>query len=833
MKEIFHANSPRLQTIIDEISLGGAVIVQQSEIPSEEAIRMLPDEDNQNRQRTKKQLRDLLLRKKMEKENLIRDIHIREAIIEKISEALSRPFGEVYYLHAISSNEGNDRIIPVLGACHPDPSDPLSTMVLIKWVISAMVYSDAPGSEDVPGSTPVSYEWVLLRDLCTNYREVYLCGLDSRLRTPYCAEWSWHWGDIPDKVEDGKGKGKKEKEAKPKDKKGVDNSTPLGVPFRGQDRGIFPPVLLKIDPKALTENPDTSYFSLSVNIQSDLALLQGDHDRPAKSTFTVPDDAVLVLQEIRTDNEEPLVMKVQLAKEDLSYPTNRVTFNIPLQRFPRDPVLFWVRLFTKASIFMSFHSPAPIEIMEAKNIWQNTGGQVWELSGTTLPTYAKTEQLLFRIPIQFSPSQDGTSAPGDDSVLLFLHTSNRAVMDTLSLVVIDQTTGNSRVLPNINGNCFHLTPSDQITVIARCFHSSLNIPEFSWKASVLSRMALIPPDSKMNCLITTEKGSKQRYFGSYASNNALRIFRDVISVDTSDFPISLRLSFLPLINDSSENINLRDGSSKADVTEHLWFIARIYRKSDRKLLHEYSARSLLQIYLLERDNLTPEQDGNEAEVEKKGGGKAPKGGGDKKKKGEVDAVEFILDVLLDETKMTIPAEWRSRYPFKFRKYQTISELGDMDEKLNEGVDGQQPHCHIRDIQFHWQLDVLAGKILKMQHDTYDLERYAAMKNKWEDDAPGRRSRALAGRSYWTTRITAMTSNSSSIDDHLVDKLIPDLAEALEKEESLIGQKERQLKFLSSVCFFFFPLLILVTVPGGYSRQSWRIMQQRGGRLPFS
>lgn len=813
LKEIYLANTPRLQTILDEISLGGAVVVQEAEIPSEEAIRMLPDDDNENRQRTKKQLRDLLLRKKMEKENLIRDIHVREAIVEKITAALSSPFGEVYFLHAVSANEGHDRIIPILGTCHPDPSDPQSTMFLIRWIQAPMVYSDA---SDIPGSSPVSYEWVRLRDLCDNYREVYLCGLDSRLRTPCFAEWSWHWGEIPDKVEDGKGKSKKEKEVKPKDKKGADMSTPLGVPFRGQDRGVFPPLLLKIDPQSLSENPDCSYFSISVNIQSDLVQLQGDHESSDKGSFLVPDDAVLVLQEIRTDSEDPLVMRVQLAKEDLSYPINRVTFNIPWQRMPRDPVLFWVRLFTKASVYMSFHSPAPLEVMETKQIWQNTGGHVWELSGTTLPTYANMEQLLFRIPIQLTPSSTPADPhPGDNSVLLFLHTPNRAIYDTLSLVAIDQRTGNSRVLPNVNGNCFHLSSSDQITIIARCFHTSLNIPEFSWKVTILSRIPLVPPESKINCLIATEKGTKQRYYGSYAANNALRIFRDVITADTADFPLALRLSCLPLSDNHLNNITLRHKSSVADVSEHLWFLARIYRKSDRQLLHEYSARSLLQIYLLDRDNLTLDHDSNDHEVDKKGGNKAAKGGGgDKKKKGEVDSVEFIVDVLLDETKMTIPEEWKSRYPFKFRKYQVMSELGDMDEKLNEGFEP----CHIREVQFHWQLDVLAGKILRMQHDTYDLERYAAMKNKWEDDAPGRRSRALAGRSYWTTRTAATAKHPTSIDDALVDKLIPDLAEALEKEETVIGQKERKLKFLPLVSLFGFSFNLPLLVSRGYPTQ---------------
>lgn len=155
-------------------------------------------------------------------------------------------------------------------------------------------------------------------------------------------------------------------------------------------------------------------------------------------------------------------------------------------------------------------------------------------------------------------------------------------------------------------------------------------------------------------------------------------------------------------------------------------------------------------------------------------------------------MDFILEVVLDETKMRIPSHWRSRFPFKFRRYNTTSALGDMDEKVAEGL-----NCSSQDhgIHFHWQLDVLAGKVSKMHHDTFDLERYAALKNKWEEDAPGRRGRALAGRSYWTLR---EQSNGGPLDDPTIDKLSVDLSEALDKEETVVAQRERQLKFLPAV-----------------------------------
>jgi hypothetical protein len=810
LKELSDTNSNRLRTVLDEIALGGAIVINQQEIPAEEALLLLPDEDGQvlavlsppfltspqlqNRQRTKKQLRDLLLRKKMEKDNLIRDIQTREAIVTRVEEATRRPFGEVYFLHAVSKTVGKDRILPILGACCPDPEHPQTTQFLVKWASSPMLFSEITGAEDVPGSTPVSYEWVTLLDLCSDYTQLYLCSFDTRLRTPYSADLGWHWGDLPEKIDEGKGKGKKD--AKAKEKKVELAPTVLGVPSRGQDRGVFPPILMKIDPQVLTEC-GSAYFSLSVNLQADLVSPQpsaGDETN-SKQSFQVVDDAVLVLQEIRTDHEDPLVMRVQLAKEGLGFPANRVTFNIPLQRFPHEPVLFWVRLFTRSSVYMSFHSPAPIEVMEAKSTWQNTGGHVWELAGTTLPTYAKTEQLLFRIPIQFTPAPSLEEESGDGSVLFYLHTSNRAITDTLSIIAIDHQTGHSRVLPNINGNCFHLPSADhQITVIGRCFHDTLNIPEYSWRATVLSRRPLSPPDSKMNCLIVTDKGTKQRFYGSYAANNRLTIFRDVITAETTEFPLAIRLSCFPTdqgleAHGPQTRINLIDERTEVDVAEHLWFVARIYRRADRALVHEYSARSLLQVYLLSRDGLTVDPPHEPLETDKKG---AKNVKSDKKKKGELETVDFILEVVIDETKMRIPSHWRSRFPFKFRRYNMTSALGDMDEKVAEGLT-----CSSQDhgIHFHWQLDVLAGKVSKMHHDTFDLERYAALKNKWEEDAPGRRGRALAGRSYWTLR---EQSNGGPIDDPTIDKLSVDLSEALDKEETVVAQRERQLKFLPAV-----------------------------------
>mmetsp|Transcript_20842 Transcript_20842/g.29973 ORF Transcript_20842/g.29973 Transcript_20842/m.29973 type:complete len:1324 (+) Transcript_20842:101-4072(+) len=819
--DVCTSQTNRIILNLEEITFGGAMVVKPDCIPSQEAVVAIQEDQSQmNKQRTKKQLKDLLRKKKLEKENLIRAVVKREELIDTINQSVATPFSEAYYIYRLSLDGTRQEIYPILAICYPEgEKDLIETQLLIKWKVFPMTVGENPDPDpDIPGSRPVEYQWISIRELCCEYY-VYVCGLDTRLRTNQCAEMGWHW-ECSEKSDDGaKGKGK----AKAKDKKAAVTPTmnPIGVPYEGVDRGVFPPMLLRIQPKvqgpSVLENSPTaetdlvepcteqlemnsalgsSHYSLSVSVQADVVSLAPNADKNecgAESTevensensdriFGIIDDAILVLQEIRVDKEEPLVMRVQLCASN-PLPMARTTFNIPMSRMPNESVLFRVRLFTKSSCRISFHCPDPIEILEASQVWENSGGVARVFEGSTQPTHAKTEQILFRIPLKLSEvNGSSTSDFQDESAFFFVHTSDRAIYNTLSLVAIDDETHNNKVLPLVNENCFQLHNSRCVTVVGRCYHSTMNVPEFSWKAYALTRRPLVAPEEIIPYMIPEPPG--QRFTGEYAANNKLCIFKDVISADTNDFPLAFRISTHRIedVDDNDDNVRLINDSSPCDVNEHLWFTARMYRKSDRQLVGEYNARSILQLYMIDKTRfLDVAVAEGEQKTEKSTKSKADKKSG---KASDSDVLEFILELIVDENRMHVPDEWRSRYPFQFRRSNTSSELGNMDGRSVYGAGLSNKAL------FKWQLDVLAGKIVKMQHDLYNLERYTAMKNKWDEVSSGRRSRAQAAKTFFDIRLGRTTADQ----EHSVDG-VPELAEALEKSEESIADREKALQSL--------------------------------------
>ncbi|CAE7758335.1 unnamed protein product, partial [Symbiodinium microadriaticum] len=268
----------------------------------------------------------------------------------------------------------------------------------------------------VPASTPVDYEWLSLKDLCAR-KVTYICGMDTKIRTAHSTQFSWHW-DSNEKVDEGaKGKGGKAA-AKGKDKApAVSILNAIGTPYHGSDRGVFPPVLVKIlsdEPVASSgveeeskcqagEAPRRSHSSLCVQLQADVcSISQGEGSSDEPCPFGLSDDVVLVLQEVRSDGDDPLVMRVQLSKDN-PLPITRTTFHIPCEKIPSGAVLFWLRVVTKASLHMSFHFPTYVEVGMANEIWDKSGGLSQVIRDRTQPTHEKAEQLLFRLPLQLAP----------------------------------------------------------------------------------------------------------------------------------------------------------------------------------------------------------------------------------------------------------------------------------------------------------------------------------------------------------------------------------------------------------------------------------------------
>jgi hypothetical protein len=769
-----------------------------------------------NRQKTKKQLKDLILKRRMEKENLIKAINKREELVEAMHAEVTKSFSEAFFIYSeASEDDGAPQLHPVLAMCHENPEDFMDTRLLVNWNIHAKVLGDVPDPDaEVPASTPVTYQWISVRDLCAKSVS-YVCGMDTKVRVPQVAKHGWHWDNAEKVEENAKAKGKAAAPPKGKDK-GTPVSTlnPIGVPHHGSDRGAFPPVLLKIhadhrsrevvatgedESKETSEvaAPTDSHFSLCVQLHSDVSSVsphgagaveeaKEGAAESAAAAFGLSDDVVLVLQEVRSDGEDPLVMRVQLSKNN-PLPIARTTFHIPNEKIPSGAVLFLLRVFTTASLHMTFSCPAPVEVNIANAVWDSSGGVSQVLKDRTQPTHAKAEQILFRIPLQLAPPAEGQDDSGD-SVFFYLHTTDRRVMDTLSLVAIDKDNKETRVLPSVTANCFHLQNTQSVvTVVGRCMHATMNIPEFEWSAYLLSRRALLVP-SEIITLVVPEKSPRQRFRGEYIANNKLCVFRDVIGAASTEFPLALRLSMHSAEDQDAETkgIELIGRDSFLDVNEQLWFTARLYRKSDNKLVSEHHCRSIMQLYVLDKSGFLPDPDAHTEATEAPVKGKA-KPPTDKKKgaKDVGDIVEFILDVTIDETRAKVPDNWRSRFPFRFRKVGLPSPMGGMDERSLDSIQvAQEP-------LFSWQLDVLGGKVAKMHHDLYTLERFAAIKNAWDEAEGGRRGKGHSARMYLNVR-----SGKAAEEEGVT--AVSELAEALGKEEAMLQEREERSHSLAQV-----------------------------------
>jgi len=106
---------------------------------------------------------------------------------------------------------------------------------------------------------------------------------------------------------------------------------------------------------------------------------------------------------------------------------------------------------------------------------------------------------------------------------------------------------------------------------------------------------------------------------------------------------------------------------------------------------------------------------------------------------------------------------------------TDSELrlsADLDSnEMNKSLLENKP---IVEAQFEWRMDLLAGHLLGVSHDTYDLERFAAIKNSWETAREGREEQASAAVNYYIEKRRLhkeqYTSGRSSPDP---DRLSPE------------------------------------------------------------
>ena len=305
------------------------------------------------------------------------------------------------------------------------------------------------------------------------------------------------------------------------------------------------------------------------------------------------------------------------------------------------------------------------------------------------------------------------------------------------------------------------------------------------------------------------------------------------------------------ISNSQDNSNGNKDEIKNnyDIPENVHFIVRLYRKYDRALVSESKGCGVLQLYNIPLDGLLPPPDMNHGTASP---GSAPdtpntkgkRNSGSKKVVQNKDSnvssnpgkVEFIIECQLDEQLMKIPIEWKSRLPFLFNtnisNTSVIPLLGNSIKlKKNEGYDERRPLTPLYSSipptlsKFLWEIDILAGTVLELYHDTYDIEKQLDIKNNWEEFNIGRADKASAAMNYFIEKKllrertiksnlseNSIASNNASnisnindvgpIDLNLnstppvsVERLVDLLSVALDKEENKLIITEREVRLL--------------------------------------
>eukprot|EP00606_Chrysophyceae_sp_TOSAG23-5_P000472 GSChrysophyteH2.ASY1.ANO1.1522.1 assembled CDS len=324
---------------------------------------------------------------------------------------------------------------------------------------------------------------------------------------------------------------------------------------------------------------------------------------------SLPSNVVVVLQEMRSDSEDPLVMRVEL-EQAAGVPITRGTFHVPAERLStndKEPLLFWVRVFTKASVMITFSCGVAVEVGPAETIWESCGNGYSALvkTGEALATAADTEQILCRLPLKIAAKEGEDEAVSDDAYVA-VHVTDSAIADHL----LCSTFTDMKVNPDDDANCTEienddgskasvfnkakltsfqgstgilarsvmskiaLSSSDNITLVLRVQLNSLlntmnenssgdktDIPAFPWKIVVLSKSALTTPANLQT------GNTPARYIGAYYPNNDLTCFRDVIKLEKASFPVALKFGFRKCPEIVTPEASTGEGETQATPAE--------------------------------------------------------------------------------------------------------------------------------------------------------------------------------------------------------------------------------------------------------------------------
>jgi hypothetical protein len=353
-------------------------------------------------------------------------------------------------------------------------------------------------------------------------------------------------------------------------------------------------------------------------------------------------------------------------------------------------------------------------------------------------------------------------------------------LSKISVVTQDNANMTVNVLPAAiasGGFCMiSLSPEKEVVLVARAFNSFRHIPAFKWKVTILSNFSIRDP------ILPTIQGSPMRYSGHFSPNNKLLLYRDVFFADKDHFPLAFRFG-------TDEETLSENSLGLASPTKDLCFSVKLIRKSDNVTLGDYRFRGLGQMYYITSDmfitsgaisdaaatgsntaaaaakkdtkkDAAPAKGGKGANSAVPSAGPPFPGGG--------TIVEFIIECKLDEEAMKVPSEWKSKFPFKF-------DAGSVVDASNTSADSQAIDANASTPQrkFSWYYDVIGGFVADISHDIQELQKFATMKNSWEESNEGRAERAMAAMAYWNEKkriVREVCNVSDALNDTADNKM---------------------------------------------------------------
>ena len=249
------------------------------------------------------------------------------------------------------------------------------------------------------------------------------------------------------------------------------------------------------------------------------------------------------------------------------------------------------------------------------------------------------------------------------------------------------------------------------------------------------------------------------------------------TVERASFPLAVKLNITLLDHFlQHEGTQATDGEeSKGEpaplASKDVQVLLRFYRKHDLHLVSEYVGSESLHVFHCDLAHFLPPEPAQpvvETAAKPADNKKAPqKGGKDKDKDAAAAAaaasaaetVELIVECVLESETMRekLPPHFFSRYPHVFDELFVSPTLS---SSLAETIPGAQTQREILTQQASllvekppevplllWEVEMLSGHVVGVQHDYSKLQQAYAVKKQWEEKESGRAEKALSAANF--------------------------------------------------------------------------------------